>query len=237
MISSCIILAAGLGTRMRPLTNDRPKPMVQIIDQPIIAYVMDMCLEAGIDHIVMNYHYQAKLLIDYVQENYSHHHITLSDETELLLDSGGGILNALKHIQDDTFFVINADCIWAHTHKNALRQLYEAYNPEKFDLFKLLCEPKNATGFSESAIYRLDGANYIQKQDPNLLFTGIYIMKRHLFDGFDVKPFSVRENWQIAFDNHRVGGVPFQGDWLHIGTPDGVMQAEAVLKKRLKRAI
>lgn len=229
MLKTCIILAAGLGTRMRPLTNECPKPMIQVLNKPLIAYVIDMCLEAGVQEIIMNFHYKPETLKTYIQNNYANN-VILSDEQDLLLDSGGGVLKALMHTESSEFFVINADCIWYNQTDNALKQLYTIYNPLKFDICKLLINPKNAIGFDGKPIYSLDNNFYIHK-DTHLEyeFTGIQIIKRNLFDTYTVKPFSIRHIWQTVFDNHRMGGIEFSGKWLHIGTPQAVQDAENYL--------
>lgn len=226
LLKTCIILAAGLGTRMRPLTDHIPKPMVRICNKPLIAYVIDMCLTAGISHIIVNYHYKPETLKTYISEHYPHQ-VTLSDEQDVLLDSGGGVLKALSYTDASEFFVINADCIWDNPEHNALLQLYKAYDPDKYDVLKLLAKPENAIGFDGKPIYALDGNGYIQKQD-NLAyeFTGIQILKRSLFENYQIKPFSIRHIWHTAFDQNKVGGTEFQGQWLHIGTPDAVKEAE-----------
>lgn len=230
MITDCIILAAGLGTRMRPLTNDIPKPMVNVASKPLIAYVLEMCIEAGIENIVMNIHYKPEPLISFISEHYPHK-VTFSDETSLLLESGGGIVQALTSVKGNHFFVINADCIWHNLTHNALKQLSEAYNKEKFDVFKLLASSENAIGFDEQPIYALDRNGHILKDNLNKKFsyTGIQILERKLFDTYNCSPFSIKKIWDKTFSEQRVGGVEFIGKWLHIGTPQGVIDAENFL--------
>lgn len=212
---------------MRPLTDHIPKPMVCVNHKPLIDYVIEMCLEADIDQIIVNFHYKPKVLTDHLKKNFSDK-VILSDETDLLLDSGGGVCKALGYINASEFFVINADCIWHNLENNALKQLYNAYDADKFDVCKLLANPQNAIGFEGQGIYQLDRNNYISKQaQANYEFTGIQILKRKLFDHYMPKPFSIREVWQSAFDQKHVGGCEFQGQWLHIGTPNSVTDAEA----------
>jgi MurNAc alpha-1-phosphate uridylyltransferase len=240
MLKTCIILAAGLGTRMRPLTDNQCKPMIEIMGKPLIFYVIDMCFKAGIEKIIINYHYKPQSLIDYINNNY-YNQIILSDETELLLDSGGGVLQASTYTNDEEFFVINADCIWdtmKQTHKNALEQLYNHYDSKKFDVFKLLCSPQKAIGFYGNPIYRLDKDNYIYNNTIlEYEFTGIQILKRKLLTNYHVKPFSIREIWKTAFHHNRVGGIEFQGQWLHIGTPQAVIESEIYFKNLSKYII
>jgi MurNAc alpha-1-phosphate uridylyltransferase len=233
MLKTCIILAAGLGTRMRPLTNDIPKPMVSVGGKPLIAYVIDMCLDAGITQIIMNFHYKPEPLKTYILNHYANH-VILSDEQELLLDSGGGVLKALSHTDASEFFVINADCIWHNPKNNALGQLYALYNPDKFNICKLLSRPQNAIGFDGKPIYGLDSHNYVQKTGVlDYEYTGIQILKRDLFAGYAIEPFSIREIWNKELANHKIGGTEFIGKWLHIGTPTAVTESADYLMKNV----
>jgi MurNAc alpha-1-phosphate uridylyltransferase len=230
MLKTCIILAAGLGTRMRPLTNDCPKPMVKVLDKPLIAHVIDMCLGAGVDNIIMNFHYKPAPLRDYINAHYADN-VTLSDEQDLLLDSGGGVLKALLHTDASEFFVINADCIWHNPTDNALRQLYDVYATGQFNICKLLARPQNAIGFDGKPIYALDETRHIHQTGTLCYeYTGIQILKRSLFDGYKIEPFSIRNIWQKEFDNNTIGGTEFSGKWLHIGTPSAVTESEDYLR-------
>jgi len=229
MLKTAIILAAGLGTRMRPLTNDRPKPMIEVLDKPLIGYVIEMCLQAGVTEIIINFHYKPEPLKAYINAHYADI-VTLSNEENLLLDSGGGTLKALQHTDASEFFVINADCIW-HSKHNALTELYNDYQAEKYDVFKLLACPHHAIGFDSNPIYSLDEKGFISKGLPlTSNFTGIQILKRSLFDHYTIEPFSIRSIWNHAFENNRVGGIEYTGTWLHIGTPQAVIESAAYLK-------
>ena len=172
-------------------------------------------------------------MLAYINENYADN-VILSDEQDLLLDSGGGVLKALSHTDATEFFVINADCIWHNPKSNALLQLYDTYNKGKFSVCKLLVRPRNAVGFDGKPIYNLDNTHHIhQEGDLNFEYTGIQILKRNLFDNYMIKPFSIREIWQKEFDNNNIGGTEFIGKWLHIGTPLAVMEAEDYLKQMI----
>lgn len=233
MLKTCIILAAGLGTRMRPLTNKIPKPMVKILDKPLIGYVVDMCLDAGINEIIMNFHYKPQPLVNYIDTHYKNK-VILSDEQDLLLDSGGGILKALNHTQSSEFFVINADCIWYNPYNNALKQIYSLYESQKFDICKLLVRPEHAIGFDGSPIYALDDQFRIHKNGELFYeFTGIQILKRELFSDYSIEPFSIRNIWNKQLEKNLIGGLEFSGTWLHIGTPQAVLEAEDFLKNHL----
>ncbi|MEM6602411.1 MAG: nucleotidyltransferase family protein [Pseudomonadota bacterium] len=231
MIKSCVILAAGLGLRMRPLTDHIPKPMVEIAGRPIISYILDMVIGAGCDNIVMNIHYKPEPLREYIAQNYSDK-VVFSDETDRLLNSGGGVFKALDYIQNESFFVINADCIWSSS-VNALKQLVDFYDPNTMDILKLLSPAKTAIGFDEKDIYGLSDDNKILrdgKTTQDLSYTGIQILKKSFFQGYSYEPFSVREIWDKAFEAETIYGCVFQGQWLHIGTPYAVNDAAHFLK-------
>lgn len=232
-IKSCIILSAGLGTRMRPLTDHMPKPMVCVNGRPIIAHIMDMVLAHGVDNIVINIHYKPAALTEYIHTHYAGK-VTFSDETDRLLDSGGGIIKALPYIHSDSFFVINADCIWyEHARETTILDgMAEIFDPYKMDIVKCLYPAHKAVGFDEDDIYDLsDVGAIIQKPaKPLYSFTGIQLIKKTVLTGFRPIKFSVREVWEKAFKQNTIYGHVFKGQWLHIGTPDSVLEAEEYLK-------
>lgn len=227
MTKSALILAAGLGTRMRPLTDDRPKPMVEVCGKPIISYILDMVKRAGCNNIVMNIHYKPEKLLDYTKIN--HPEILISDETDNLLDSGGGIVKALSKIENEDFFVINADCIWLGS--NPLIDMNNFYKKETMDIVKLLFPAQKAIGFDEVNIYSLNEGHIIREQkSASHSFTGVSLLKKSLFKDYNVEAFSVRKIWDKVFSEKRIFGIEHNGDWLHIGTPEGVKQAEVFLQ-------
>jgi len=210
---------------MRPLTDHIPKPMVEVASKPLIGYVLDMVYQAGVTNIVTNIHYKPALMLDYL-ETYHKDKVIISDERHELLDSGGGVVQALSHIEEEYFYIINADCIWSGTH-NALLQMSDAFDPDKMDILKLLAPSEAALGFDEKNIYNLDIDGKISKSDfADYSFTGIQIAKKSLFNGKKAEKFSVREIWNTAKENQRFYGTNYNGKWLHIGTPEAVHLAE-----------
>lgn len=235
MTMACLILAAGLGTRMRPLTDHMPKPMVPVAGKPIIDYVLKMVKQAHCHPVIMNVHYLPDSLIDYARGKIPD--MIISDEREALLDSGGGIAKVLTSFTQEHFFVINADCIW-QSPINALLQLQKVYNPSKMDILKLLYPSQQAIGFDEKNIYKLDSHGKIIRTDnADYAFTGIQLMNRHLIEDYCKQNptkniFSIRHLWEQAQQQNRFYGVAFEGDWLHIGTPQSVLDAEYFLLKQ-----
>lgn len=227
MIKSCVILSAGLGTRMRPLTNHIPKPMIEIGNKPIISHIIDMVLGTGCNNIVVNIHYKPDVIRNYINDRYAGK-VIFSDETGMLLDSGGGVAKAISKIKNNIFFVINADCIWCNDDSSALQQVITSYDPDKMDILKLLYPSENAIGFEEDNIY--DIKNGIIVPGSNYSFTGIQVLKKSLFESYPIEPFSIREIWKKSFDNGKVYGHVFEGNWLHIGTPDAVEDANSFFR-------
>ena len=138
---------------MRPLTDNIPKPMVEVSGKPLIGHVLDMVYDAGCTNIVTNIHYKPQPLLDYLAAGHRDK-VLISDETDELLDSGGGVVKALEYIDDEYFFIINADCIWSSAY-NAMMQMADFFDPQKMDVLKLLCPSERALGFSEKNIYNL----------------------------------------------------------------------------------
>jgi MurNAc alpha-1-phosphate uridylyltransferase len=235
MKQSAIILAAGIGTRMRPLTNHCPKPLIQIVHKPIIAWIIDMLLADNIDNIVVNVHYLGDMLETYLKKHYNNN-IIISDERNLLLDSGGGIYKALDYIENESLFVINADCIWLNDNLSALQQMQSIWSPHDMDILKLLCSLNQAIGFDGKGNYNLDAQGHILKSsNPYYAFSGIQLLKKSLFTNLPYKedePFSIHHIWEQCFANNTIYGVEFEGQWLHIGTPEGVTLAENMIKEK-----
>ena len=206
---------------MRPLTDNIPKPMVRIQNKPLIGHVMDMVQAAGCTNIVTNVHYKPEPLLDYLNHSYGGL-VSISDETDMLLDSGGGVVKALEYIENDIFYIINADCIWHG--ENALLQMSRQFNADDMDILKLLSPSQDALGFDEDNIYAIDKNSRIvrNKDNAQYSFTGIQIVKKSLFEGLKPIKFSIRTIWDKVYQAQKFYGCPYQGQWLHIGTPQAV---------------
>lgn len=234
-ITHAMVLAAGRGERMRPLTNDRPKPLVKVNGRPLIDYSLDRLADAGVEQVVVNHHYLGNQVVDHVTNRPSPYDVILSDETGLLLDTGGGVTKAREHLGDGPFFVINSDAIWLDDGPPALLRLADAWTDD-MDFLLLTVPIIRTTGFDGTGDFTLaNDGHLIPKDDaPSapLAYCGVQLMHpRVLVDDPD-GPFSMWVFWRRAIAACRFFGMEHTGPWLHVGTPQGRDDAEAFLRHR-----
>jgi N-acetyl-alpha-D-muramate 1-phosphate uridylyltransferase len=226
---TAMVLAAGLGLRMRPLTDTTPKPLIKVAAQPIIAYGFDRLREANVSKAVVNAHYLPDQIVAWCKTISSPHTI-VSDETGIILDTGGGIARALPLLGDDPFFVLNSDSFWIDKGTPALQRLRDEWN-DKMDCLLLLCDPAKTTGYDGDGdfIMAADGKLQRQKSDA-LTYIGGYLVHPRLFSEAPAGKFSMNFLWNKAIEKSRLYGLAHHGHWLHVGTPSAIAEAERVLK-------
>ena len=234
-VRRAMVLAAGKGERMRPLTNDRPKPLVQVNGKPLLDYVFERLAGAGIEQVVVNHHYLGQQVVDHMTQGLWPFDITLSDETDLLLDTGGGVVNALPLLGDGPFFVINSDAIWLDGAVPALIRLADAWTDE-MDFLLLTVPLGRASGFDGPGDFTLkpDGHLAFRDEAPSapLAYCGVQLLHpRGLVDA-PQGSFSMVTLWRRAVSGDRLFGLKHDDDWLHVGTPQGRDDAEAFLRHR-----
>jgi N-acetyl-alpha-D-muramate 1-phosphate uridylyltransferase len=227
-----MVLAAGLGLRMRPLTDHTPKPLIKVSGKALIDYGFDRLREAGVGTAVVNAHYLADQIVDWVREQKSPR-IFLSDERDMVLDTGGGIAKALPLLGDDPFFVLNSDSFWIDGRIPALNRLKAAWNGADMDCLLLLCPVENTVGYDGQGDFLLarDGRLARQKGAGALAYIGGYLVHPRLFKDMPVGKFSMNVLWDRAIAMGRLHGISHDGRWLHVGTPEAVGLAEAALTK------
>ncbi len=233
MPKSAIVFAAGLGTRMRPLTDTTPKPLIELCGKPIIAYTLEKLATAGIERVVVNTHYKAEQLHAYL-EAYVGLEITISHEEELL-NTGGGLLKALPLLGEVPFFVINGDIVWLEDDMPVLARLAEAWSADMRALL-LIKEVEKAIGYEgagdfdcmEGELWRKPGVT-----EYPYVFTGVQLFDPILLRNRDITPFSLSDVYaeQITEGGKlaHMHGLVHDAAWLHIGTPEGVAEAEVFL--------
>lgn len=231
-LDSAFILAAGLGTRLRPLTDDRPKPMVEIGGKPMIDHALDALAGAGVKRCVVNTHYRAEILHDHLKDR-KNPDVILSHEPELL-NTGGGIKNALRYFHAP-FFVLSGDSVWEDAPgKNALLALAKAWNPEIMDILMLL-QPvetmKLTHGVGDYDL--LPGGRAVRSltQKGGAMFTSIRINRPEIFASAPEGPFSYLDLLDAAQAKGRLYGVQHKGSWHHISTPADLQAVEAAWPK------
>ena len=229
---AAMILAAGLGQRMRPLTNTTPKPLLQVAGKPIIEYGLDHLRAAGVTHVVVNKHYLPDQIEAWARSVTSPQ-MSVSDESDVVLETGGGILRALPHLGPEPFFVLNSDCFWTDHGTPALQRLSERWDDAQMDCLLLLAAPAQTTGYDGDGdfVFASDGSLTRQNHQA-FAYIGGYIVHPRLFSGMAEGRFSMNLLWDKAIAARRLFGVKHAGHWLHVGTPQAIGQAEAFLSAR-----
>jgi MurNAc alpha-1-phosphate uridylyltransferase len=230
---TAMVLAAGLGMRMRPLTLTRPKPLVEVAGRPLIAYAIDRLREAGVGHAVVNVHYLAEQIEAWLARQ-NGIQFSLSDERQELLDTGGGIAQALPLLGDRPFFVLNSDSFWIDRGNPALARLREAWRNETMDCLLLLCPVGQTIGYAGEGDFVFSDQDRILRRrnafgEP-FTYAGGYLVHPRLFRNAPRGKFSMNLLWDTAIAEGRLYGLVHEGLWLHVGTPESIAPAEAALR-------
>jgi len=226
-----MVLAAGLGTRMRPLTNDRPKALVEVAGRPLIDHVLDRLGDAGVERAVVNVHYFADRLEGHLAGR-THPEIVISDERGELLETGGGLKKARPLLGEEPVWVANIDSVWTER-RSALRALAELWNPERMDVALLLAPLDSSLGFEGDGdvFLEADGRLRFRGDAPSAPFAymGVHITKPQIVDAGPEGAFSLAGIWRRLADEGRLYGVSMDGFWMHVGDPASRDEAEARL--------
>jgi MurNAc alpha-1-phosphate uridylyltransferase len=229
--TTAMVLAAGLGQRMRPLTNTTPKPLLRVAGKRIIDYGMDALVAAGVQHVVVNKHYLPEQIEAWARAKPAPR-ISISDESDQVLETGGGIVRALALLGDEPFYVLNSDCFWTESGPSALARLAQAWNDDTMDCLLLLCDPSQTTGYDGDGDFILGSDGRLTRQTHDALaYIGGYIVHPRLFKGVAVGRFSMNTLWDKAIAQGRLHGLAHKGHWLHVGTPESIGLAEAWLAR------
>ena len=233
-LKRAMVLAAGKGLRMRPITKKTPKPMITLNGQPLIDHVLDRLSDTGVYEAVINTHHLGEQIERHLYARTSPK-ITFSKEVELL-ETGGGIKNALNILGDKPFFAVNTDVFWLNGPSDALGRLSNIWDPEKMDALLLLHSTINAYGYSGKGDFNCDPSGQLSRRPESevvpWLFTGIQILKPEVLLGMPEGPFSLNLVFDHLLETKRLYGVIHDGEWFHVGTPQGLADAEAYLKVR-----
>lgn len=230
-ITRAMILAAGLGARMRPLTDDRPKPLVTVRGKALIDYALDRLVAAGVTRVVVNVHYRAGMLRRHLSAR-GDVEIRISDESDALLDTGGGVARALPLLDGQPFFILNADSIWVDGPVPALSGMQNLWDGEKMDALLLLAALDKAMGYDGKGDFTLDAAGHIARPGGAgalYAYPGVQIIHPRLFANAPEGAFSTNLMWDRAIARKRLFGTVLNGMWLHVGTPPARDDAERYL--------
>jgi MurNAc alpha-1-phosphate uridylyltransferase len=232
-IRTAMVMAAGLGKRMRPLTATRPKPLVEVAGKPLIDHVFGRLRSAGVTRVVVNVHYLADALEAHVRRSFSDMDIVISDERAELLDTGGGVTRALPLIKDDTFLVLASDIFWIDGPVDAISLLASRWDDTKMDALLLLVPLARAFSHRGAGDFHMDAMGTISRRRPGKLapfvYASVQIVSRRLFKDAPDGPFSTNLLWDRAIAAGRAFGVVHQGVWSEVGTPEAIGETEALL--------
>lgn len=230
---TAMILAAGLGKRMRPLTATQPKPMVRVGGKPLIDHVLDRLADAGVKRAVVNVHYLADALEAHLKER-QNPRVEISDERELLLETGGGMVKALPMLPDP-FFAVNADNIWLDGPYDVFRELSEGWNPEKMDALLLLVPHSGAFNYRGKGDFHMDAEGLISRRRSGrvapFIYSGIQIVSHRFLRDAPEGPFSTYMLWKRAIEEQRLYGLSFSGEWFEVGDPKAIAPTEDALRR------
>jgi N-acetyl-alpha-D-muramate 1-phosphate uridylyltransferase len=217
-----MIFAAGLGTRMRPLTNARPKALVEASGQPLIEHALALPRSAGVSRIVVNTHAHADQMHRYLKVLPD---VMISHESALL-DTGGGLQAALPILGAGPVFTLNSDAVWSD--QSALTCLAAHWNPDLMDALLLLVTPKQAHGYTRPGSFEMDSEGKLTTPG-SLVYTGAQIIKTEQLKDGPKDAFSIWWLWKQIFEDGRMFGCRYAGEWADVGTPEGIEIAEAML--------
>jgi N-acetyl-alpha-D-muramate 1-phosphate uridylyltransferase len=233
--SHAMVLAAGLGTRMRPITDKTPKPLVKVNNRTLIDHALDRLVDGGIRQAVVNLHHFG----DQIERNLGRRddiELTFSWEKEERLETGGGVKQALDNLGDDPFWVINSDSIWLNGPINMMTRMCEVWDDDKMDALLLLHSTVDAYGYDGVGDFNAESDGKLTRRMENevtpWLFTGIQILHPRLFENAPDGAFSLNLLYDKALENERLFGMVHDGEWFHVGTPEGLGDAEEYMKYR-----
>lgn len=223
---TAMILAAGLGTRMGALTRNRPKPLLPVAGRPLIDHALARAAEAGVARIVVNVHWCA----DQIRAHLAGRDVAISDETDALLDTGGGVRRALPLLGPGPVYTVNSDAIW--TGPAPLPALAAAWDPARHDALLLLVARADARAYTRPGDFHLSGDRPARRgaaETAAHVFTGAQILRPQVLADFPEAPFSMNAVWDRLLAAGRLGAVVHRGGWVDVGTPEGLAEADALL--------
>jgi MurNAc alpha-1-phosphate uridylyltransferase len=226
-----MVMAAGYGTRLRPLTDTVPKPMVKVLGRPMIDVVLDRLVAAGVERAVINLHHLGEVIRDHLKSR-KDIEIVYSEEKEIL-ETGGGTKKALPLLGPDPFFVVNAKIIWLNGREDALHRLAKAWDPARMDSLLLLHPTVTAIGYDGPGDFLMDQEGRLLRRPEwevaPFLYSGVNITHPRLFEASPDGAYSVNILWNRAIEQGRLSGIRHDGEWYHVSTPQHLREVEREL--------
>lgn len=239
MPEMAMVLAAGLGRRMRPITDTMPKPLVRVAGKTLLDWGLDSLAAVGVAKAVVNVHYFPEQIVAHLA-NRRQPKTVISDESERLLDSAGGVVKALPVLGQKPFYIINADTFWIDAGTANLERLALAWDESRMDMLLMLVDPASATGHSGSTDFLLNTDGTLSRAMGDLaglIYAGAAILHPRIFAGAKATPHSLNLYFDRAIAAGRLHGMAMQGRWVTVGTPDALAPAEAAVADALAQAV
>ena len=232
-VRTAMVMAAGLGKRMRPLTATRPKPLIEVAGKALIDHVFDRLRSAGIGRVVVNVHYLADSVEAHLARQAKDFELILSDERARLLETGGGLVHAMPLIGDDRFLVINSDNYWVDGPIEAIHLLGQRWDEDRMDALLLMVPLARANCHAGVGDFHMDAVGRLTRRRPGrvapFVYTGVQLISRRLLDDAPEGSFSTNILWDRALASGRAFGVVHQGLWFDVGHPPAIAKTEALL--------
>jgi MurNAc alpha-1-phosphate uridylyltransferase len=232
-VTRAMIMAAGFGTRMRHLTEDRPKPLITVRGRSLLDHALDRLVAAGVRMVVINLHYRAQQVRDHLASRRDID-VRYSMEEEIL-GTGGGVVKALPFFEGESFFVLNSDSVWVEGYVPPLVAMQRRWDPEQMDGLLLLAAMTTAMGYEGLGDFRLDVNGHVsrvpERTSSPFAYTGVQIVHPRLFAAAPAGNFSTNLMWDRAIAKARLYGTRLEGVWIHVGTPEAREDAERYLAK------
>jgi MurNAc alpha-1-phosphate uridylyltransferase len=230
--AKAMVLAAGLGLRMRPLTDHLPKPLVQVAGRALLDHVLDKLAAAGVTEAIVNVHYLGDQIIAHVASRTSPR-VIISDERDQVLGTGGGVVKALPLLGATPFFHVNSDTMWIDGVRCNLTRLAEAFDPEHMDILLLMAPTASSIGYGGRGDYAMLPDGLLRKRREHqvvpFVYAGAAILSPSIFKDAPAGEFSLTKLFDAAEEQDRLFGLRLDGVWMHVGTPDAVAAAEEAL--------
>jgi N-acetyl-alpha-D-muramate 1-phosphate uridylyltransferase len=230
---TAMVMAAGLGKRMRPLTATKPKPLVEVAGKPLIDHALAKLAAAGVKRAIVNVHYLADALEAHLARNDHGMEIVISDECGVLLETGGGLIRALPLIDTDPFLCVNSDNLWIDGPANAFTVLADRWDDDAMDALLLMVPQARANCHKGRGDFHMDAAGRLSRRKPGriapFVWTGLQILSKRLITDPPAEAFSTNIFWDRAIAAGRAYGVVHQGLWFDVGHPGAIPEAEAII--------
>lgn len=231
---TAMIMAAGLGKRMRPLTATKPKPLIEVAGQSLLDHVLERLRSSGVKKVVVNVHYLADSVEAHLASRAHGLEIVISDERDLLLETGGGLVKAAPLITSDPFLAVNSDNLWIDGPADTLRLLASQWDDSRMDALLLLVPLARAQGHKGMGDFHMDRSGRLRRRQRShvapFVYTGVQMLSKRLLRDAPEGPFSTNILWDRAIEEGRCFGAVHHGLWFDVGTPGAIPMTEAALQ-------